>query len=222
MSFSILHPIKARIYNQSRLLEFLISDFSDMQSVWRRKMYAKFKQESKNIADGDVEIEQSIHDQMLNAFDSDREYDESFYNAMFILVFSYYEDLICTLYSEICPGMNINNIPRVSELCQKGNITLSAGAKEYVDFIFNKVRLLRNYITHNKWGRPNNPIEEVKIIKELSIKYQDITYDNSTLNLKGGTFLLEVLDKERYVLLELCEKLGFDKVNCSNIEIKNL
>ena len=84
------------------------------------------------------------------------------------------------------------------------------------------MRILRNYITHSKWGRANNPTEEVEIIKALSIKYQDITYDSSTLNLKGGAFLLEVLDKERYVLLELCEKLGFAKVICSNTEIKNL
>lgn len=211
MPFTILHPIKARIYNQSGLLEFLISDFSDMQHLWEKKMHMGLRQEAKVIASGDEEIEMSVTSQMLNSFGNNREYEGCFYNAMLVLVFSYYEDLICTIYDEVFPGAPIRNIPRLSDICQQKCISLSDKAKEDAEFVCTKVRLLRNYITHNKWGKPNNSADDIKSIKDLSQQYQDIVCDDSVIYLRGHKFLLDVLDKERRILLELSDKLGFTK-----------
>ena len=209
MPFTILHPIKSRIYNQSGLLEFLISDFSDMQYLWEKKVHMDLRQEAKAIATGDEEIEMSVTSQMLNSFGNNREYEGCFYNAMLVLVFSYYEDLICTIYDEVFPGSPIRNIPRLSDICQQKSISLSDKAKEDAEFVCTKVRLLRNYITHNKWGKPNNSADDIKSIKDLSQQYQDIACDDSTLCLRGCNFLLDALGKERSILLELSEKLGF-------------
>lgn len=208
--FTVMHPIRFKILNQSELIEFLISDFRHMQRLWNKKMGMTFRREAHEIAEGDSMIETSEYLQMLRQFDENREYEVSFYNAMLILVYSYYEDLMIVIHNTEFPEKLTDTAPRMSELCKNKGITLSNESKDNVDFIFNNVRLLRNYITHNKWGRYDNKPDEVEALKNLVVKYPEISYDESSIHISDTSFLLDGLRKEKSVLLELADKLGYN------------
>lgn len=215
MPFKLLHPIKSKIYNQYQLIESLISDFPDMQRLWHRKMEAIFRHEASEISEGDKEIQISEFLQMSRLFEEQRDYNY-FYNAMLILVFSYYEDLMISIHNNEFPNSLTDTIPMMSDFCNKKGITLSSDSKNNVDFIYNKVRLLRNYIAHSKWGRQKNSPSDIATIKSLEADYPDIHLDDNSIFLSGNTFLLAALKKEKAVLLELSEKLGYTNKSMHN------
>ncbi len=219
MPFTILHPIKSKIYNQCQLIKSLISDFPNMQSLWHKKMSLIFRREANEISEGDKEIKASEFLQMSHFYDDQRDYEGCFYNAMLILVFSYYEDLMICIHNYEFPNCQTDKMPKMSEFCAKKGIELSSKAKESVEFIYNKVRLLRNYMAHSKWGRQDNSSSEVATLKSLEVEYSDIHIDSTSIYLLGNTFLLDALTKERDVLLELSDKLGYtNKSTHSHIE----
>ena len=54
MSFSVIHPIKARIYQQSIVIEHLITDYPSMRKEWNEKISLQLRLDAKSIADGDL------------------------------------------------------------------------------------------------------------------------------------------------------------------------
>ena len=216
MPFTLLHPIRSKIYNQYQMIEFLISDFPYMQSLWHKKMTLSFRRESSEISEGDKEIMKSEFLQMASSYEGQRDYDGYFYNAMLVLVFSYYEDLIISIHNSEFPNSQTDKIPKMSDFCAKKGIKLSSESMDSVEFIINKVRLLRNYITHSKWGRHDNISSEIATLKSLEEEYTDIYMDSSSIYLLGNTFLLKALIKERDVLLELSDKLGYTNRSTDN------
>ncbi|MBQ3238442.1 MAG: hypothetical protein IJA98_05165 [Bacteroidaceae bacterium] len=209
MAITILHPIMVRINNQSRMLECLISDFSYMQAQWNKVVEQQFGEMARVIADGDSGIEFSEFSQMRNWFEDSRDYKTYFYNSMLILVYSFYEDMVITIHNEESPDNFTEKMPKMSEFCQRKGIILPNNIINDVEFVYNDVRLLRNYITHCKWGRKENPPEDIKHIEKLIERYADIYSDNDSLYLTGTTFLLDVLKKEYGILIELTSKLGY-------------
>ena len=198
-----------RINNQSRMLECLISDFSYMQAQWNKVVEQQFGEMARVIADGDSGIEFSEFSQMRNWFEDSRDYKTYFYNSMLILVYSFYEDMVITIHNEESPDNFTEKMPKMSEFCQRKGIILPNNIINDVEFVYNDVRLLRNYITHCKWGRKENPPEDIKHIEKLIERYADIYSDNDSLYLTGTTFLLDVLKKEYGILIELTSKLGY-------------
>ena len=200
MPFTLLHPIRSKIYNQYQMIEFLISDFPYMQSLWHKKMTLSFRRESSEISEGDKEIMKSEFLQMASSYEGQRDYDGYFYNAMLVLV----------------PNSQTDKIPKMSDFCAKKGIKLSSESMDSIEFIINKVRLLRNYITHSKWDRHDNISSEIATLKSLEEEYSDIYMDSSSIYLLGNTFLLKALIKERDVLLELSDKLGYTNRSTDN------
>lgn len=209
MAITILHPIRARINNQCRMLECLISDFSSMQLQWNKIVEQQLGKISKVIAEGDSCIEDSEFSQMRNWFEDGRDYKTHFYNSMLILVYSLYEDMMITIHNEEFPDNLTEKMPKMSEFCQRKGITLPNNIINDVEFVYNDVRLLRNYITHCKWGRREKSSEDVKRIEKLIKRYTDVCSDDDSLYLTGTTFLLDVLKKEYDILIELTSKLGY-------------
>ena len=51
MSFSVMHPIKARIYQQSIVIEHLITDYPSMRKMWTDNIAMQLRQDAKSVAD---------------------------------------------------------------------------------------------------------------------------------------------------------------------------
>ena len=212
MSFSVMHPIKARIYWQSLVIEHLITDYPSMRKEWNEKISLQLRQDAKSIANGDLEIEREEYSKMLDCFLSSREYDCAFYNSMLILVYAFYEDILTAIYAN--EGYLVSgNLPPIKDLIKSKGISLSVETQANVDYLYNKVRILRNAITHNTWNNNNIKSENKDVITKLASLHDGIICDSESLYICKQDCLLCFLEKEKSVLLELVDKLGYNKIH---------
>ena len=206
-----MHPIKARIYQQSIVIEHLITDYPSMRKMWTDNIAMQLRQDAKSIADGDLEIEREEYSKMLDCFLSSREYDCVFYNSMLILVYAFYEDILTAIYANegyLVPG----NSPQIKDLIKRKGFSLSVETQANVDYLYNKVRILRNAITHNTWNN-NIKSENKDVITKLASLHNGIICDSESLYICKQDCLLCFLEKEKSVLLELVDKLGYNKIH---------
>lgn len=211
MSFSVMHPIKARIYQQSIVIEHLITDYPSMRKEWNEKISLQLRQDAKSIADGDFEIEREEYNKMLDCFLNTREYDYEFYSSMLILVYAFYEDILTLIFCN--EGFSIaGKLPRLSKLKEQKGIEWSDRTQANIDYLYRYVRILRNAITHSKWNNSINANERAVII-HLASQHDGIICDSESLYICKQDCLLCFLEKEKSVLLELVDKLGYNKIH---------
>lgn len=195
--------LRAYIEDTGEYLLHLLNMYPNLLDEW---MYDK-ENECRNIAkdssDGDVEVETSIYHSLFQGYESFGETEVLFYDAMFIMVYSYYESVLTKLSKKY----GCDNRP--SAICECNHTQLSKEALENTSFLFHKIFILRNQFCHNFLGTIGARDESDKqIVNYLIHEYPNmIRFDDTSIHILKREFVSEVLEKERFVLNELIIKL---------------
>lgn len=199
MKFTIRDKILAQIEDRAAFLEHLLEEYPRLLKEWTDKTDQNFKKEAEDIADGDWEIYSSTYHSWLSAFDENEYREDMFYKAMVLMVYSYYEGAIEFLIRKT------NSDDQVEALCRANNIELSKEAKQAKEDIKSNIRQLRNHLVHNNLMST----KQEKHIERMSKKWPEISFTDDDISITGSEFILDSLRKEKLVLEDLCEKLGY-------------
>lgn len=195
--------LRAYIEDTGEYLSHLLSMYPKLLDEWMQDKEKECRNVAKDSSEGDVEVETSIYHSLFQGYESFGETDVLFYDAMFIMVYSYYESVIMKLSKMYC----CNNRP--SKICEKHKVQLSDEAQKRISFLYNTIRVLRNQFCHNFLGTIGSRKEKDKqIVNKLIQAYPSmICYDDNSIHILKREFISEVLEKERFVLNELIIKL---------------
>ena len=202
--FAIRHEIRAKIDDQKQFWDFMLATYPVMVEQWENSMVDKYKQESKEVAAGDPDIEQDYFSQLCRCFDDTVMCLPLFYNTMLVMAYSYYESMLGRILDYEVKKKKGNAEKLLDSICKLRDIKLSKDRKADVAFMRNAVRILRNQICHNNNGTPKDDEALKKIAK-----------DNDGVGYSGGevyvneTMAAKALDAAHRVLVELAEKLGY-------------
>lgn len=199
MAFSIRNPELARIEDRYNSLKHIIEEYPILLQEYHEKQEKILEREAKECSEGDPEVFQSIYSQFLCAFDNTESHLDCFYQSIFVLAFAFYKSAISFLGKKLKTGEFIKAI------CKSKNINLSKETEKYIDFIDNKVKVLRNQLIHNNYGKP----KQINTIKALCREYSELSLNNDIISLSGTDLLNLSIEKELYVLKELYNKLGY-------------
>lgn len=199
MRFTIRDKILAQIEDRAAFLEHLLEEYPRLLKEWTDKNDTNFKKEAEMISDGDKNIYSSIYHSWLSAFDENEYREDIFYKAMVLMVYSYYDGAIEYLIRKT------DSDDPIEVLCRANNIDLSVEARLAKDDLKSNIRHLRNHLAHNNLMSS----KQEKHIERISKKWPEINFSEDDISIKGSDFILDSLRKEKLVLKELCEKLGF-------------
>lgn len=199
MVFTIRDNVLAQIEDRAAFLEHLIEEYPRLLKEWTDKTDKTFQKDAEEIADGDWEIYSSTYHSWLSAFDENEYREDMFYKSMVLMVYSYYEGAIEYLIRKT------NSDDQVEVLCRANNIELSKGAQQAKEYLKSNIRQLRNHIAHNNLMST----KQEKHIKRISKKWPEISFTDDDISITGSEFILDSLRKEKLVLKELCDKLGY-------------
>lgn len=201
--FAIRHPLTAMIQDRKIYIEALITDFPNMKA----SLYAKIRdgaiQWATDIAEGDLDIKNEEYEKYVNAYEESRDFDNLFYQAMLIIVYAYYDGAVERMCKE--NGIKDTNGDRIEKLCQNHKISLSKNAQEYKTCIYENMKHLRHDVVHNNAGTLAN----VDTIKNITQRYPEMQIRDNEVIINGPDFILDMLNKEYFVLYELAHKLGY-------------
>lgn len=199
MKFTIRDKILTQIEDRAAFLEHLLEEYPRLLKEWTDKTEQNFKKEAEEIADGNWEIYSSTYHSWLSAFDENEYREDMFYKAMVLMVYSYYEGAIEFLIRKT------NSDDQVDVLCRANNIELSKEAKQAKEYLKSNIRQLRNHLAHNNLMST----KQEKHIERMSKKWPEINFTDDDISITGSEFILDSLRKEKFILEELCEKLGY-------------
>ena len=199
MRFTIRDKILAQIEDRAAFLEHLLEEYPRLLKEWTDKNDTNFKKEAEMISDGDKNIYSSIYHSWLSAFDENEYREDIFYKAMVLMVYSFYEGAIEYLIRKT------DSDDPIEVLCRANNIDLSIETRLAKDDLKSNIRHLRNHLAHNNLMSS----KQEKHIERISKKWPEINFSEDDISIKGSDFILDSLRKEKLVLKELCEKLGF-------------
>lgn len=199
MKFTIRDKILTQIEDRAAFLEHLLEEYPRLLKEWTDKTEQNFKKEAEEIADGNWEIYSSTYHSWLSAFDENEYREDMFYKAMVLMVYSYYEGAIEFLIRKT------NSDDQVDVLCRANNIELSKEAKQAKEYLKSNIRQLRNHLAHNNLMST----KQEKHIERMSRKWPEISFTDDDISITGSEFILDSLRKEKFILEELCEKLGY-------------
>ena len=199
MKFTIRDKVLAQIEDRAAFLEHLLEEYPRLLRDWTDKTEQSFKKEVENIADDDREICSSIYHSLLSGFNENEYREDIFYKAMVLMVYSYYEGIIEYLIRKT------NSDDQVKVLCRANNIELSKEAEQAKEDVRLNIRNLRNHLAHNNLMSS----KQKEHIKRISKQWPEISFTDDDISITGSDFILDSLRKEKVVLKELCEKLGY-------------
>ena len=201
--FAVSHPLLVVIRERKIFLESMINNFPSIKSFINTRVHNEALLMAEEIADGENEIKQDVQNQIVNAFEYSNDLDNLFYQAMLIMVYSYYDGAVERMCKE--NGMKDTKGDRISKLCTLKGIELSDKTTKHKNFIFENLKSLRHDIVHNNVGTLNYS----ETISSLMSVYPEIKQEDGCVIFTGSKFILDVLNKEYEVLYELCQKLGY-------------
>ena len=199
MHCTIRNEFLAKVEDRASFLEHLIGEYPRLLQEWTEKTDKIFQQVAEQYAKGDKEVYLSNYFSMQSAFDDNEYREDLFYQAMIIMVYSYYESSIRWL------SRKVKTKELIEAICKSNNIDLSKDAKDAVNNVNSTIRIVRNQLVHNNAGTPQRIDDLIKISKE----WEDVNFMNEEISISGSNFILDSLKKEVLVLTELCDKLGF-------------
>lgn len=188
----------AKIHDRKSFIEQLILDYPFFLKKWEDEQSDIFKSEAKENSEGDVTVEWSLYAQSMRAFDSDEDLLNYFYQAMLLVVYSYYEGILTAIEKSANPS-NIE-----SKICRSHHIVLSEESKQNISYISSVVRIVRRNICHHNAGT----LKDLDALQMIVKKNVDLSLDDGVIYISDKKFILDALQKEYFVLLELAEKLG--------------
>lgn len=198
MIVALRNPIAAKVEDRFSFLRMLLDEYPKLLRDWEEKTDKMFMQEAQEFSGGDLEIELSYLSSMRSAFDVDGDKEDMFYQAIFLMCYSYYESCIALL------SKNANAKETIGAICNTKNITMSDESLKAIDYLQNDINDLRNNLCHNNFGT----YRKVDVLKKLSDQNLGLKYEDDTLSFTGDDLIRDALEKMHIVLHELCEKLG--------------
>lgn len=166
--FAVSHPLLVMIREKKIFLESIINNFPTLKSLINAEVNNNAQQIAQEIADGDKEIEQEEQSKIVNAFDDSNDLDNLFYQAMFIMVCSYYDGAV----ERLCKENDITDTKgdRISKLCTLKGIELSDKTTKHKKFIFENLKSLRHDIVHNNIGTLKNSEKIYSLMRAFILK----------------------------------------------------
>lgn len=169
------------------------------------------EQVASDNSNGDPDVADSIRRSLLQDISVHDEVSDYFYQAMTIIIMSYFDCLIEKIYSEAKPNGNKTKIDlEVDELYTLFGCRASESLWDAIDEI-KEFRKLRNDIDHNNSGTPRY----ADTVREISKREDEIHYYNGIVYISGPNYLLRVLEKEHTVLSELATFFGYSSIMVS-------
>lgn len=203
----MIHPIKQIIDSQYGFLGSMLDRFPTLLDEWIKKQEGEMKQLAEDVAEGNYDIYCSVYRSEILRIESCYVEEELFNFAMLIMVYSYYEASLLKLAREV--KIQEKSV-KPSDIAQHFGKNLEKEMLNISDFLYNKIRTLRNQLCHNNQGTlfARNKEEEVNNIKELEEERYLTIYDGRIASL-DRTFIKKVLDDEHKLLLRLAEICDF-------------
>ncbi len=199
-----IDPIRREIDAQYYYLKTMINTYPSFMNDWLSKEEEKNKEIAKEYADGDDDVFLTTYKNLCSGMDVFYETTNSFYQAVFLVTYSYYESWLNRFGKEV--EVKKGNVG-VKELKKELKFTIDKDIQEMVDYLYHIVRPFRNLIAHNNSG--TSKAEQKNALMRLRLKYEDIEEYDSCVRINGNKFIIDVLEMEHEVLLEICNKLGY-------------
>lgn len=209
--FAVRNPIWAKIQDRKSFILSMIESFPYMRKAYEEKSLSEIEQIAQKIADGDKEIEDSIRSQYRNCFYDCQDYENSFLQAMLIMVYSYYENCANLIKNEICANSNDGQAKGKSDVvtyvCDVKSVNLPCNIKDDKSFLYEKVRELRNFLVHNNTTEPKTETqrEQIRLITQT---YPEIRYEDNEIYIVDKKCIIDILEKEYRVLRHICQTIG--------------
>lgn len=181
--------------------------FMQMEQLYEENMMKMFANTAEEVSKGDKEIEHSIKNQFQAIYNNTQDNKNIFYQAMLIMVYSYYE----TYAQLMCNELGVNKKAKensVDSIFRHNNIIIPEHIRENKRLLYRDVRELRNFIVHNKSEKHKDLQDEA--IKRLKKVHPEIVYDGEEIAITGANCVMDFLTKEYEVLKYLCTAVGFN------------
>lgn len=202
--FAIRHEMRIKIDDQKQFLGFMLATYPGMVEQWENSMVEKFKQEAKEAAAGDSDIEHDYFSQCCRCLDDTGMCIPLFYNTMLVMAYSYYESMLGRILDYEVKNKKDNAEKILDSICKLRDIELSKARKADVAFMRNTVRILRNQICHNNNGTPTEDDE----LKKIAQANEGVEYNGGEVYVNESV-ARKALEAAYGVLSELAEKLGY-------------
>lgn len=205
MGFSIIHPIRREIDNQYYRIKTMIESYPSFMNDWLFREDEKYKMIARENAGGDSDVNHTIYSNLLYGMDVFYETDNYFYQAVFLVGYSYYESWLNKI------GRNnkmLNENIGVRELKENCGFDLCNEIQNKVNYLFKTVKPFRNLIAHNNNGTLRE--EQKEVLNDIRQKYEHIDECDGIVTFNDDEFILDVLKMEHEILLEICNKLGYN------------
>lgn len=199
MVIAVRNPIKAKIEDRASFLKHLLQEYPVLLEKWEKETEREMESFAEECAEGCDEICTSVLSQCMHAFDDDESRKDMFYQAVFLMSFSYYESTVALLSSKTKTREHIKAI------CKSNNISLTVESEKDIDYIQDEINALRNNIIHNNMGT----YKKVDTLKNLAKKWNGLHYENDSIWFTDPEIIEDAINKMHHVLSELCDKLGY-------------
>lgn len=209
-TFTITPTVRSIIEMQKQTLERLLDDYPRLLAKEVDAFKKECREQARLVSDGDREIEESLFNSSLEALSDTEDMCDFFYQAMFIICFSYYESIIDLIARE----KNLPEDTKTFELLKKLNIVLGDDAQNDLRYLKNVVRILRRNIAHHNEGAKKNDFPIIKA--EVEAHPEDLQFIDGKVIVLRKDYILHFLEKEYRILIEIADKAGFKKKRVVN------
>ena len=202
---AITHPIKQMINSQYGFLSSMMDRFPSLLSEWIKKQEEEVEQLAGEYAEGDYEVYRDTYNSEISRVDPCYDEELLFNQSMLIMVYSYYESILCRLAKEC--GVKEE---RPGAIAAKYKATIEGEYLKIVTFLHNTLLPLRNQLCHNNNGTlyARSKKEDIENINKL-IQKKYISIDDERIYITNREFVKQVLDGEHKLLLKLAGICGF-------------
>ena len=204
---ALRHPIKAKIEDRYEFLAQLLHEYPCFLKKWEEAFVKNAETFAEETAGGDYDVKKGILDSYLQTVDATYYCKDMFYQSVLIMSYSYFESSVEIIKSDLG---GFREADKIKEIHKRKNLKLTNEVSQALDFM-NVIRELRNAICHNNGGT----YKKTDLLKNLSETWDGFYFENSdnacykTLIISKPDIVLETLNKARFILLDLCEKLNF-------------
>ncbi len=187
------------IEDQHVFLSYMLDDYPRLLDEWITKQEKEVEDIAKSVAEGDDEVYYSVYSNEIQRIE------HCSYEAMLIMVYSYYESTLFRLAKE----KDVDS-PRPSKIAEKIGANVDNELLQISNFLYNTVRPLRNELCHNNSGTlfEESSQEEQANIRNLT-QNNVISIDNERITIIDRGFIKQTLDDEYKLLLKLADICGY-------------
>lgn len=195
------------INSQYGFLSSLLVRFPSFLEEWIKTQKEETEQLAKEYANGDFEAYRTIYNSKISRIDSCYDEEQLFYQAMLIIIYSYYESLLLKISKEI------GSESRPSKIAEIQGVVLEEKYVEIAIYLHNTILPLRNQLCHNNNGTlyARKGEQEKEAIQEL-VSSQKIEILEDRIYIIQRQFIIETLESEYELLIRLADICGFKTV----------